>query len=132
MERAIYNNMKFTKLQIAAIYKYAQTLMLADGKITKEEENDVIVTFVELCKANGVIAKEMTEASKSMEGSDATAIIKGMNSEQKRYVSATYLVLIAIDKNIDDTEKKLFSLIQILCDLPSLTIHEALEITNFD
>lgn len=45
---------------------------------------------------------------------------------KKKYVTGFFAAVMTADKDIDDSEVKLWSLISLLADLPTMTIAEAL------
>lgn len=61
-----------------------------------------------------------------MEAADALVAIASLNDEQKKYVNGFFAVVIASDGNADDSEIKIWSLISAFCNLPTMTIGEAL------
>lgn len=53
-----------------------------------------------------------------------------MTNEEKKYVTAYLGAIICADGKIEDSEIKAWSLISSICDLPRMSIKEALEIIN--
>lgn len=116
--------MEFTKLQMSAIVKMAKSMVMADG-VVNEKETELMSK--ELLRF-GVPISEVPSIMKmgdNMQASDAVTIISAMDSQQKKYVTAYLGVMIAIDGDIDDSEMKLWTLISVLCNLPTMTIKEA-------
>lgn len=116
--------MEFTKLQMSAIVKMAKSMVMADG-VVNEKETELMSK--ELLRF-GVPFSEVPSIMKmgdNMQASDAVTIISAMDSQQKKYVTAYLGVMIAIDGDIDDSEMKLWTLISVLCNLPTMTIKEA-------
>lgn len=65
-----------------------------------------------------------------MNSSTALSIISTMKDEEKRYVTAYLGTMIAADRDINDKEVALWGLISTLCDLPTMTINEAIELIS--
>ena len=55
------------------------------------------------------------------------AEIATMSDAQKRYVCAYLGMLMAIDGDIDDKEKALWKLVSTICDLPTMSIADAID-----
>lgn len=120
--------MKFTKLQLAAIYKLGYMMTIADGFVDKAEEDHLIYTFTKLSVANGYDFAPIGEFAKGMEASDVVPALIGLDKSQALYVVAFMGVLMTIDKHIDDSEMKMYKLTCQICGLPVLSISECLDI----
>ena len=68
----------------------------------------------------------LEELGNSMGPEGLLNTVLAMNDEQKKYVTAYLGVILAIDNDIDDAEMRLWSMVTMLCDLPKMTIGEAL------
>lgn len=119
--------MTFTNEELSAIYRLAQAMAQADGKVAKEE---IAIIILELQRfgVDQNKAKIIIEMSEKMSYSEACQIVSRMIPSEKRYVTAYLGALICADGNIDDSEMKLWSLITAICDLPEMNIFEALDI----
>ena len=71
--------------------------------------------------------KVLLNKASDMKGDMALANIALMNDAQKRYVCAYLGTLMAIDGDIDDREKALWSLVSTLCELPTMSIADAIK-----
>lgn len=114
---------------LAAIVKMAKVMAAADG-IVKDEE----VTAIAVELALFGVPKEQTNVILNMsdliEPSTAARIISELGHEERRYVAAFLGVVMAIDGDIDDNELAFWKLTSSICNLPSMNIHEALNIMN--
>ena len=122
--------MIFTNQELGAILKMATVMADADGKVTNEE---TALMFVELVRF-GVVSEDkvkivINESSK-LTSTEACSIISKMTNEEKKYVTAYLGAIICADGKIEDSEIKAWSLISSICDLPRMSIKEALEIIN--
>ena len=119
--------MIFTNQELAAILRLAHAMANADGKVTNEESQ---IIAIELSRF-GVDAKramQIADIGDKMSNAEACQIVSKMTSEEKRYVAAYLGTLVVADRNIEDSEMKLWSLISVLCDLPTMNIMEAVQI----
>lgn len=98
----------------------------ADGKFAKEEKTAIFFELANFGVTESQFAKILIRA-RDMEASEAFAIIACMNDEQKRYVTGYLAVVMVADGDIDDSEIKMWQLISLLAQLPSMTINEALD-----
>lgn len=99
----------------------------ADGNIAKEETTLIILELMRFGvddKKAGIITKEAAALSTV----EACIIISKMTSEEKKYVTAYLGAMICADGKIEDSEIKTWALITSICNLPPMTIGEALEI----
>lgn len=119
--------MVFTNEELSAILRLAHAMANADGKITKEETGMI---FLELHRfgVDQAKAKLLAEIGDKMSYAEACQIVSRMTTQEKRYVTAYLGTLICADGDINDSELKLWSLITALCDLPQMSIGEAIQI----
>ena len=112
--------MNFTSEEKTAIQRLATAMILADGKVAMEE--------IAACKffnsRMGVTADE-TMAALPVSLEDAISIVAKMNYSQKRLVCAYLGSILAVDKDIDDREMLLWSLLANQCGFPHMTLIEA-------
>lgn len=111
---------------MAAILNMAQVIANADGKVTNQE---TLMMAIELARFG--VSPEKSEfiitLSNNLEASDAVSIISRMTPEEKRYVASYLGALICSDGEIDDNEVRLWSAISQICNLPRISIREALD-----
>ena len=110
--------------QMTALVKMMKLIMAADGKIEKSE---IEYLGLELKRFNVPVThlQGLLELSDEMEFSEAIAIIAGLDSTHKNYVTAALGAMIAADGDVDDSEIKIWSLISALCDLPTMNVWQA-------
>lgn len=120
--------MKFTKMQLAAIWHYGKLMILADGNVDEWEKKHMSITFGKLAVVNNVTIDEITSIEENMEAEDASSIVALFTKEQKLYFLAFMGVLMAIDENIDPKEERLFSALASLYGYPNVTIKECFEV----
>lgn len=119
--------MRFSRIEMVSIMKLAVLMASADGKFASEEKTMIFLH----AESFGVEPQDFTsilEEAKSLKPEIALAAVTSMTSSQKRYVTAYLGTIIASDGDIDDAEIKLWGLISSLCDLPIMSIAEAIDI----
>jgi uncharacterized tellurite resistance protein B-like protein len=119
--------MIFTNQELAAILRLAYAMANADGKITNEETQMIVLEM----KRFGVglnNAQLIAEIGDKMSYGECCQMVSNMTAEEKKYVTAFLGTLICADGDVDDSEMKLWSLISTLCDLPTMNIFEAVKI----
>lgn len=118
--------MQFSKTEFTAIVSLATAMIMADG-IPEESEVDVLAHEAIKFHIPTEDYKEILKKGFDMESEYAVAIVSKFTPEQKRYVTALLGTIMAVDQEIDDKEMALWKLLTRLCNLPSMTIVEALE-----
>ena len=119
--------MIFTNQELAAILRLAHAMANADGKVTNEETQMIVIEMTRF----GVDQNKgriIAEIGGNMPLSECCQVVSNMTAEEKKYVTAFLGTLVCIDGNIDDSEMKLWSLISAMCDLPTMNIPEAIQI----
>ncbi len=118
--------MIFTNQEMAAILKMAQVIANADGKVAREEMS---LMALELARfgVSTEKGKLILSISHNLEASEAVAIISRMNPEEKKYVTAYLGTMICVDGNIDNKELLLWAGISEICNLPQMSIKDAIE-----
>ncbi len=102
-------------------------MAIADGNVAEEERTlmalELVRFGVDENKAKVIIkeAEELTPA-------ESCIIISKMTNEEKKYVTAYLGLLICADGKIEDSELKMWTLTTSLCDLPKMSLNEAVEI----
>ncbi len=116
--------MTFNKLEFIAMIKLGKAMAAADGRLDEKEltlMSAVVISF-------GVSASdyaEMLELSDAIDATTALGIISGMTDSQKKYVCAFLANIMIVDGDVDAKEEALWNLTTALCDLPIMTIGEA-------
>lgn len=119
--------MVFTNQELAAILRLAHAMANADGKVTSEETM-VIVNEMSRFGVDQNKGRIIGEMGVNMSYAECCQVVSNMTAEEKRYVTAFLGTLICVDKDINDSEMKLWSLVSALCDLPTMNIMEAVQI----
>ena len=114
--------MTFTKNEMSAIAKLAVAMANADGKV---EKNELAYIALEMVRFGVKDSDSILEEAAGMEASTALAIVSNMTTEEKKYVTAYLGALMASDGNIDNKELALWKLVSTLCELPTMSVKEA-------
>ena len=118
--------MKLNFREMTALLKVGTAMVLADGRVDDNESYFLSHEFASF----GVPLedmKKMTEAAEKMKPSEALAIISLMDDEQKRYVASFLGTIMASDGDIDEKEIALWRMLTEICDLPIMSIKEAIK-----
>ena len=119
--------MIFSTKEFSAILHLSKAMILADGKVEQIELAAIANEF----KRFGVgtaSTDTLLKKADNIELSEAIAIVSRMNLENKRYVAAFLGAIMAVDMDINDSEMALWKLISTLCDLPTMSIKDAISI----
>ena len=121
--------MKYTGIELSAIVKLANAMVMADGKVANEE---IAAMSIELAKfgVDENAAKSIIGAADAMEYGHAVAVVAAMNLEQKKYVTGYLAFIMAADGEIAATEVSMWQLLPTLAQLPTMTVAEALLFWN--
>ncbi len=117
--------MQLTKLEFSAIVKFSKQMSIIDGNVDFSELEIIKREFIRFNIPTNEI-EWILERGDSMDFEEAVSYIKNLNSEQKEYVTSLLGEIITADGVIDDKEKVFWSIISLACDLPTMTIAEAL------
>lgn len=101
-------------------------MMIADGEFAQEE---LMVIFHELCRfgvRDEYSATLLEQEAIEMEFDKAFAIISKMDKKQKKYIAAYLGLIMASDGIIDERETMLWGYVSQICNLPEMSIEEAL------
>ena len=121
--------MKYTGLELSAIVKLANAMVMADGKVANEE---IAAMSIELAKfgVDENAAKSIIGAADAMEYGHAVAVVAAMNLEQKKDVTGYLAFIMAADGEIAASEVSMWQLLSTLAQLPTMTVAEALLFWN--
>ena len=121
--------MKYTGIELSAIVKLANAMVMADGKVANEE---IAAMSIELAKfgVDENAAKSIIGAADAMEYGHAVAVVAAMNLEQKKYVTGYLAFIMAADGEIAATQVNMCQLLSTLAQLPTMTVAEALLFWN--
>ena len=118
--------MKMNKSQLAALSKLGAMIAVSDGNGDENEKLFLVKELVSFQLSSDEVLS-VVEMGESMEASEALAIVGAMDNVQKMEACAFLGAMIAQDGKIDEKEVALWSLISQLCDLPTISIKEALD-----
>lgn len=110
---------------MTAILSMAHVMTIADGKIEDEEtrfiSSEIAKFGIPLSDFKAIFIDGI-----DMDPSYAAEIISKMTDEQKLYVLSFLGTLMAVDKDIDDTEMALWKSLSQLCGLPTMSVTDAI------
>jgi uncharacterized tellurite resistance protein B-like protein len=118
--------MTFNKLEFIAMLKIGRAMVTADGKIEKNELSMMTAVLMSFGVTPSEL-NELLELSDAMDATTALGIISGMTDSQKKYVCAYLANIMIADGDVDATEEALWNLTTALCDLPIMTVGEAVK-----
>jgi tellurite resistance protein len=124
---AIFNTMIFTNQELSAIFKMATVVANADGNISNEETALMAIELVRFGVSEEKSQIIMRE-SLNLSPAEACIIISKMTYEEKRYVTAYLGTMICADGKIEDSEMRAWGLTSQICNLPTMSLGEAIEI----
>lgn len=119
--------MIFTNQELAAILKMATAIAAADGNVSTEEQTMMALELLRFGVSEEKTKIIINETMK-LSPAEACIIISKMTNEEKKYVTAYLGKMICADGKIEDSELKLWTLISKICNLPTMSIEEALDI----
>ena len=119
--------MWFTDRELSAIFRMAVVVADADGNISNEETVLMAREFVRFGVSEDKVQSIMVEALQ-LSPADACVTISKMTSEEKRYVTAYLGTIICVDGRIQDSEMRAWALTSKICDLPTMSLGDAIEI----
>lgn len=121
--------MEYKGIELSAIVKLANAMVMADGKVANEE---IAAMSIELAKfgVDENAAKSIIGAADAMEYGHAVAVVAAMNLEQKKYVTGYLAFIMAADGEIAASEVSMWQLLSTLTQLPTMTVAEALLFWN--
>ena len=120
--------LSFKSEELFAIYKVASMMANADGVVYPDEERCISDEMEHLGAATPEERKNVENNGLSMKPLAAMNIISGFNDEQKKYINAFLGNIISIDGDIADAELALWRLVGELCDLPKMSVRQAINL----
>ena len=117
--------MKFSREELKAVTHLAMLMIAVDEKI---EEVEKFILFSQVLNEVGNFDEVETiiEEAEKFDLLTAIEIVKTFSYTDKKYVAAYLGYLIAIDGNIDQREMELRHLITKACDLPIMSVDDAI------
>ena len=121
--------MFFTNNELCAVLKLALVMANADGKVSEEESAMMCLELLRFGVDQDKV-KTLARLGDKMSNVEACKIVSNMTADEKKYVTAYLGTIICADGKIDDSELKTWALITALCDLPTMSIGEAITIMS--
>lgn len=115
--------------QLAALVNLGLAMAAADGRLA-DEENVAMCLELEKFGVKEDDLEKLFAIAQTMSNTEAITIISAMTDEQKKHASGFLAAIMVADGNIDISEAKLWALICVLGQLPSMTIKEAISFWN--
>jgi len=123
--------MRFSGKEMAAILKSAKMMAFADGAMTSDEKDVIKRDLASFgIKLDTIESIAIEHKADSMEGAEVITTLSNMTTEQKKYACGYLAAVMLADGEIDDNEQKLWSLLSMLADFPTMTIGEAISFWN--
>lgn len=121
--------MHFSVREMIAIFKMANAMVMADGKI---EDEEIRLMSIEATKFGIQLNefKRLVMAAESMDVSESIEIVSNMSLEQKEYVASYLGVIMISDGDIDDKELALWKMLTFMCKLPPMSLPQAIDNWN--
>ena len=118
--------MQFSAKEMAAILKAAKMMAMADGMMTSDEKNVIKRDLASFgIKIDTLESIAIEHKADNMEGSEIISTLSNMTIEQKKYACGYLAAVMVADGEIDEKEQKLWSLLSLLANFPTMTIGEA-------
>ncbi|MCQ7926246.1 hypothetical protein NP234_23960 [Salmonella enterica] len=118
--------MQFQRNEFAAIVKLAMAMTGADGIFVESEKKAMSFELLRFGVTKSDLPALLSDA-RAMESHESIRVISGLDADRKKYVAAFLGELMVIDGEIAPAEMKLWRLTTTICDLPELTIEEAVD-----
>ena len=116
----------FTDREKSAIICLTKLMVLADGRLAENEKKVLAMESLRF-GVNGVNAQRLEADANAMKFGDACSVVGLMTSDEKKYVCALLGALMTVDRDIDDKELALWTLISYAAGLPDMTPKQAVE-----
>lgn len=119
--------MQFSGKEMAAILKAAKIMASADGVMTSDEKDVIKRDLASFgIKIDTLESIAIEHKANKMDGAEVISILSNMSMEQKKYVCGYLAAIMVADGEVDENEQKLWSLLSMLADFPTMTIGEAI------
>ena len=118
--------MKFSKKELAAMCKMAETIALADGNVDEQEVLVAAGGLVNFCKDEEEF-EAIANMSEEMSSDEMCSIISAMNKEQKKYTCGYMASVMVADEEIDEKEIAIWRLMSTLLNFPEMSLEEAID-----
>ena len=118
----------FKSNELFAIFKVASMMANADSVVYPDEERCISEELMHLGAKTLEEREQVEKNGFAMKPLEALNIISGFTVEQKRYINAFLGYVISIDGDIADAELALWRLVGELCELPKMSVRQAISI----
>lgn len=119
--------MDLNGLELAAIIKMGTAMVFADGRVEPIEQkvmaNEILRFGVKTEDLERILA-----GATAMDVQVALLTLSQLGSEQKKYVTAYLGTIMASDGKIDDSEMKLWRFVSQVCNFPTMSVSEAINV----
>lgn len=120
----------FKTNELFAIYKVASMMANADGVIFPDEERFIADEMEVLGVNSSPKKKTLEKKGQALKPLDALNVIAGFTEDQKKHINAFFGRLISIDGDIADAELALWRLVGELCELPKMSVRQAINLSS--
>ncbi len=120
--------MTFSADEFVAIMYVAKAMAMADDKVEKAELSVIVNELRRFGIDDPGMADKVFKMSDEIDSATALSLISKMDDDQKTYVAAYLGSLMCIDQDINETEMALWRMVCTMCNLPTMTARQALEI----
>lgn len=118
----------FNYQQQVAIYKVAEMMVGADGKVMVEEKMTLEDGFKKLGLSSASNLSELRKEASEQEYNSSLQILSELESVQKKFVTSFLGTIISSDGDIDDKELELWRELSKQCGFPIMSNRQAIEI----
>ena len=118
--------MEFSEKEIAAVYKAANLMAIADGNVTDDEKLVIKEHLKKLCPQ--VLPMQAIEQdANEMEGVEVISILSRLSIEQKKYACGYLAAVMEADGKIHAKEEDLWTFMALLTAFPINNYREAID-----
>ncbi len=119
--------MNLTGRELGALMYVAREVINVDGVVADQESTVFTNVFSQFGMTNEQVKLLFNSACEA--GPEAAIdIVSRLGAEQKVFASALVTILVAADGKLEDDELELYTNLLKVCNLPYLTIDQALEV----
>lgn len=118
--------LEFSRKELSAVVKLALTMIMADGRFDENEKALLALEMARFGVKEDDFARLLVTAD-AMDTAETVSVISNLANNEKKYVAAVLGTLMAVDKDIDEAEMKLWQLTSTICKLPTMNIAQAVE-----
>ena len=115
---------RFSEAQLSSVLKLALAMIEADGKV-KEVELAMLADELGRIGVPREAVESLIDSARAKSAAEAISAISGFDATRKRYIGALLGSLLVVDGDANKDELKLWSFASVICDLPTMSIAEA-------